>query len=142
MEIRLNETFSGDIDGESPVLALQALRDDKSRTARLAQLGLLFRDLGQVIFRDYAAKAALRVALEKAPTVRWIIGSNDARRSCKRPDCSPVTIVAHDERLDASRIERQPQRVGEVLEQFHYFRYQPGIVVLVKLDCIVWKPIL
>ena len=30
MEIRLTETFSGDIDGESPVLALQALRDDKS----------------------------------------------------------------------------------------------------------------
>jgi hypothetical protein len=30
MEIRLNETFMGDIDGESPVRALQVLRDDKS----------------------------------------------------------------------------------------------------------------
>src|SRR5439155_8501668 len=30
MEIRLSETFTGDIDGESPVRALQALRDDKS----------------------------------------------------------------------------------------------------------------
>ena len=30
MEIRLNETFIGDIDGESPVRALQVLRDDKS----------------------------------------------------------------------------------------------------------------
>jgi Protein of unknown function (DUF3224) len=30
MEIRLNETFAGDIDGESPVRALQVLRDDKS----------------------------------------------------------------------------------------------------------------
>ena len=30
MEIRLTETFSGDIDGESPVRALQVLRDDKS----------------------------------------------------------------------------------------------------------------
>lgn len=30
MEIRLSETFSGDIDGESPVRALQVLRDDKS----------------------------------------------------------------------------------------------------------------
>ena len=30
MEIRLNETFTGDIDGESPVRALQVLRDDKS----------------------------------------------------------------------------------------------------------------
>jgi len=30
MEIRLNETFIGDIDGESPVRALQVLRDDHS----------------------------------------------------------------------------------------------------------------
>ena len=30
MEIRLSETFSGDIDGESPVRALQVLRDDHS----------------------------------------------------------------------------------------------------------------
>ena len=30
IEIRLSETFAGDIDGESPVRALQVLRDDKS----------------------------------------------------------------------------------------------------------------
>ena len=30
MELRLKETFSGDIDGESPVRALQVLRDDHS----------------------------------------------------------------------------------------------------------------
>jgi len=30
MEIRLNETFTGDIDGESPVRALQVLREDHS----------------------------------------------------------------------------------------------------------------
>src|SRR5919198_867929 len=30
MEIHLNETFTGDIDGESPVRALQVLRNDKS----------------------------------------------------------------------------------------------------------------
>jgi uncharacterized protein DUF3224 len=30
MELRLSETFTGDIDGESPVRALQVLRDDKS----------------------------------------------------------------------------------------------------------------
>jgi hypothetical protein len=30
MEIHLNETFTGDIDGESPVRALQVLREDKS----------------------------------------------------------------------------------------------------------------
>jgi hypothetical protein len=29
-EIRINETFSGDIDGESPVRALQVLRNDHS----------------------------------------------------------------------------------------------------------------
>src|SRR3954454_23866801 len=30
MEIRLSETFTGDIEGESPVRALQVLRDDRS----------------------------------------------------------------------------------------------------------------
>jgi hypothetical protein len=30
LEIHLNETFTGDIDGESPVRALQVLRDDRS----------------------------------------------------------------------------------------------------------------
>ncbi len=30
MELRLSETFTGDIDGESPVRALQVLRDDRS----------------------------------------------------------------------------------------------------------------
>jgi hypothetical protein len=30
VEIRLSETFTGDIEGESPVRALQVLRDDKS----------------------------------------------------------------------------------------------------------------
>jgi hypothetical protein len=30
MEIRLSETFTGDINGESPVRALQVLRDDQS----------------------------------------------------------------------------------------------------------------
>jgi hypothetical protein len=30
MELRLNETFTGDIDGESPVRALQVQRADKS----------------------------------------------------------------------------------------------------------------
>lgn len=35
-EISLNETFAGDIEGESPVRALQVLRDDKS--ARLVSM--------------------------------------------------------------------------------------------------------
>ena len=37
VEIRLTETFSGDIDGESPVRALQVLRDDKSACLVSAQ---------------------------------------------------------------------------------------------------------
>jgi len=32
LELRLNEKFSGDWEGESPVRALQVLRDDKSAT--------------------------------------------------------------------------------------------------------------
>src|SRR2546423_611704 len=36
MEIHINETFIGDIDGESPVRALQVLRDDHS--ARLVSM--------------------------------------------------------------------------------------------------------
>jgi len=36
MELRLNETFIGDIDGDSPVRALQVLRDDQS--ARLVSM--------------------------------------------------------------------------------------------------------
>jgi uncharacterized protein DUF3224 len=30
VEVRLNETFTGDIEGQSPVRALQVLRDDRS----------------------------------------------------------------------------------------------------------------
>ena len=107
MEIRLSETFSGDIDGESTVRALQVLRDDKSaslgslqrfrgklggrhgtfvlqgseivraRTARSRRHGLSFPDRGQVIFPGCVARAALKASLEKGPTERWIIGSND-----------------------------------------------------------------
>src|ERR1700722_1047202 len=62
--------------------------------------------------------------------------------SLRRAPCSPVPFLAHDERLDAGRIERQPQGMVEVLEQFHYLRYQPGIKVLVNLDRIVRKLIL
>jgi hypothetical protein len=43
MEIHLSETFTGDIDGESPVRALQVLRDDKS-----ASLVSMQRFRGQV----------------------------------------------------------------------------------------------
>jgi Protein of unknown function (DUF3224) len=105
MEIRLSETFSGDIDGKSPVRALQVLRDDKSaslvsvqrfrgklggaraplcfkvqkssRTARSRRHGLSFPDREQVIFPGCAAREALKATLEKGPTGGWIIGSND-----------------------------------------------------------------
>src|SRR5215469_11168263 len=48
-----------------------------SRTARSRRHGLSSRDLGQVIFPGCAARAALKATLEKGPTERWIIGSND-----------------------------------------------------------------
>src|SRR5215469_2493708 len=48
-----------------------------SRTARSRRHGLSSRDLGQVIFPGCAARAALKAILEKGPTERWIIGSND-----------------------------------------------------------------
>jgi len=44
MEIRLNETFTGDIYGESPVRALQVLRDDHS--ASLVSVQRFRRKLG------------------------------------------------------------------------------------------------
>src|SRR6266480_4197956 len=105
MEIRLSETFTGDIDGESPVRALQTLRDDhsaslvsvqrfrgklgdarapscfkarkSSRTARSRRHGLSFPDRGQVIFPGYAARAALKAISENGPKEPWIIGLND-----------------------------------------------------------------
>ena len=44
MEIRLSETFTGDIAGESPVRALQVIRDDKS--ARLVSMQRFTGTLG------------------------------------------------------------------------------------------------
>src|SRR5215471_12391247 len=37
MEIHLSETFTGDIDGESPVRALQVVRDDHSASLASVQ---------------------------------------------------------------------------------------------------------
>lgn len=45
MEIRISEIFTGDIDGESSVRALQVLRDDKS--ARLVSLQRFTGKLGR-----------------------------------------------------------------------------------------------
>jgi Protein of unknown function (DUF3224) len=105
VEIRLIETFVGDIEGESPVRALQILRDDKSasqvsvqrfrgklsgrqgrscfraqkssRTARSRRHGLSFPDQGQANFPGSAARAALKANLDKDQTERWTIGSSD-----------------------------------------------------------------
>src|ERR1700731_1179204 len=48
-----------------------------SRTARSRRHGLSFPDQGQVICPGCAVRAALKATLEKGPTERWIIGSND-----------------------------------------------------------------
>ena len=61
IEIRLSETFTGDMDGESPVRALQVLRDDHS--ACLVSLQRFYGKLANS---------------ERDPTEPWIIGSNDA----------------------------------------------------------------
>jgi hypothetical protein len=44
MEVRLSETFTGEIEGESPVRALQVLRDDRS--ARLVSMQRFTGKLG------------------------------------------------------------------------------------------------
>src|SRR2546430_16805448 len=105
MEIRISETFTGDIDGESPVRALQVLCDDHSASlvnmqrfaedwvdgrahlcfkvqkslmkAGSSRPGLSFPDREQAIFPGCAARAGLKANLKKGPTDGWIIGSND-----------------------------------------------------------------
>jgi hypothetical protein len=105
MEIRLTETFTGDIEGESPVRALQVLRDDKSASLVSVQRfrGRLGGRQGTFVLQGSeivengkikatwfvvpgsgtgdlpgcAARAALKASLEKGPNERWIIGSND-----------------------------------------------------------------
>jgi hypothetical protein len=60
------------------VRAVSCFKVQKSwRTARSRRHGLLCRDRGQVIFRGCAARAVLKVSLEKAPMDGWNIGSND-----------------------------------------------------------------
>src|SRR6266700_6200761 len=64
------------------VMALLCFRVKKSsRTARSRRHGLSFPDRGQVIFPGCVARAALKDTLEKGPTERWIIGSNDVATS-------------------------------------------------------------
>ena len=107
VEIRLKlETFTGDIDGESPVRASQVATrtmnlpalsacngsaeewadaaalscfkvQKSSRVARSRRDGLSFPDRGQVIFLGCGARAALKGTLERDLTERSIIGSND-----------------------------------------------------------------
>ena len=105
MEIRLNETFSGDIDGESPVRALQVLRDDRSASlvsvqrfrGKVGGRQGTFVLQGSEVVENGKIKATWFVVpgsgtgdlsglrgeggfegeFGKGPTERWIIGSND-----------------------------------------------------------------
>ena len=105
MEIRLSEKFTGDIDGESTVRALQVLRNDQSATlvsvqrfrGKLGGRQGTFVLQGSEIVEDdkikatwfvvpgsgtselsgYRARVALKATLEKGPTERWIIGPNE-----------------------------------------------------------------
>jgi hypothetical protein len=103
-EIRLSETFTGDIDGESPVRALQVLRDDQSAClvsmqrfrGKLRGRQGTFVLQGSEIVENGKIKAtwcvvpgsgtgdlsglrgeALKASLEKGPTERSNTGSND-----------------------------------------------------------------
>ena len=53
----------------------------QSRAERSKRHGLSFPVRGQVIFPGCAARAALKVTLEKGPTDGWITGLNDAGTS-------------------------------------------------------------
>ncbi len=105
MEISISETFTGDIDGESTVRALQVLRDDRSASfvsmqrfrGKLGGRQGTFVLQGSEIVENGKIKAewfvvpgsgtgdlsrlrggaALKASLEKGPTQRWIIGSNE-----------------------------------------------------------------
>lgn len=104
MEIHLTETFTGDIDGDSPVRALQVLRDDHSASLVSAQRfrGKLGERQGTFVLQGQeivengkikatwfvvpgsgtgnlsgcVARAGLKATLGKGPTERWITGSN------------------------------------------------------------------
>jgi hypothetical protein len=103
VEIHISEKFSGDIDGESSVRALQVQREDKSASmvsmqrftgklggrngtfvlqgketvenGKITAHGLSFPNRGQVVFPGCEVRAALKATLEKGQTGGWIIGS-------------------------------------------------------------------
>lgn len=105
-EIHLTETFTGDIDGESTVRALEIRRDDRSASlislqrvigklgahrgtfvlqgsetvedGKIKAPGLLCRDQELVVLPDFAVRAALKATSAKDQKERWNIGSNEA----------------------------------------------------------------
>jgi len=115
VEIRLSETFTGDIDGESPVRALQVLRDDRSaclvsvqrfhgklggrqgtfllqgsetvEDGKIKATWFVIPGSGTSDLPGCAARAVLKATLERGPTGGWIIGSSDVGR-CKTFSCS------------------------------------------------------
>ena len=61
------------------------------RTARSRRRGLSFRDQGQAIFPGCAARAALKEILERRPTERSIIGSNNGLLTFSTPQVLPLS---------------------------------------------------
>ena len=122
----LSETFTGDINGESPVRAPQVPRTDQSASlvsvqrfrgklcgrqgtfvlqgSEIVQNGkikarwLSFPGRGQENFQGCVARAALKATLEKHPRERWTIGSND--QALLRPWIS-FELWIFDRRLSA-----------------------------------------
>ena len=65
VEIRLIETFTGGIDGESPVRALQVLRDDRSACLVSVQRWIIgSNDVGSCKTFSCSQKSCCRFALE------------------------------------------------------------------------------
>jgi len=133
MEIRINETFTGDIEGESPVRALQVLRDDKSaslvslqrfrgrlagrrgsfvlqgsevvQNGKIEGHGLSSRDRGPMGFAGCAARAVLKASLESARVEPWTIGLND-RAGRHRVRSFGYMVAAFDHAIAMKRVER------------------------------------
>lgn len=120
MEIRLSETFSGDIDGESPARASQVVHDDKSASlvsmqrfhGKLCGRKGTFVHQGSEMVENGRIKATwfvvprsgtgdlagaawrrgvLKATLEKGPTDGWIIGSNEELRTYTRSETNAVS---------------------------------------------------
>jgi hypothetical protein len=110
-----------------------------SRTARSRQHGLSFPDRGQVIFPGCAARAALKVTLEKGPMDGWIIGSNDS---------SALSVLSEPRQQVSQAVSRQhylpisnPARTDNVSRRKHRSRYDHRAIHSATVGNPNWLPV-